>query len=277
MGFSFRKRLKICKGVHLNFSKNGISTSIGPKGAKLNFSSKGTRLTTSIPGTGIRYTEKLSSNKTTKAVIEEEYSSLPNFTQKFVTPPFPHYPKLAFGVIFFGFINPYLLIPCLFVSAFLYFGIHRKEEKEYEKQLLERDKENRKIRLKLEELNEKSEALDILIEIKDYEEALKISKEAGEIFNEISKYAIYDYFDVDKLLKNAARVYSKVGNHREVISLTATLIKKGDDTKEIKVLLAKALKELNSPFKLEEVLKTIATSTTLEAQDYIQELIKQVI
>ncbi|KYM49765.1 hypothetical protein A2U11_10100 [Fusobacterium necrophorum subsp. funduliforme] len=275
MGFSFRKRLKICKGVHLNFSKNGISTSIGPKGAKLNFSSKGTRFTASIPGTGIRYTEKLNSKKVAE---EEVYSyastSLPNFTQKFVTPPFPHYPKLAFGIIFFGFINPYLLIPCLFVSAFLYFGIHKKEEKEYEKQLFERDQENRKIRLKLEELNEKAEALDILIEIKDYDEALKVSEEAGEIFNEISKYAIYDHFDADKLLKNAARIHSKVGNQREVISLTIAVIKKGDDTKEMKILLAKALKEINSPFKIEEVLREIATSTNAEIQEYIQKLIK---
>lgn len=50
MAWSYRKRIKIIPGVHLNFSKRGISTSIGVKGASLNFSSSGTRLNTSILG-----------------------------------------------------------------------------------------------------------------------------------------------------------------------------------------------------------------------------------
>ena len=63
MGFSFRKRLKIMKGLYLNFSKNGVSTSVGGPGATLNFGKNGTRVTTSIPGTGIRYSKNLSNNK----------------------------------------------------------------------------------------------------------------------------------------------------------------------------------------------------------------------
>lgn len=50
MAWSYRKRIKIVPGVHLNFSKKGISTSIGVKGASLNFSSSGTRLNTSVLG-----------------------------------------------------------------------------------------------------------------------------------------------------------------------------------------------------------------------------------
>lgn len=50
MAWSYRKRIKIVPGVHLNFSKRGISTSIGVKGASLNFSSSGTRLNTSVLG-----------------------------------------------------------------------------------------------------------------------------------------------------------------------------------------------------------------------------------
>lgn len=50
MAWSYRKRIKIVPGVHLNFSKRGISTSIGPRGAILNFSSSGTRLNTSVLG-----------------------------------------------------------------------------------------------------------------------------------------------------------------------------------------------------------------------------------
>lgn len=50
MAWSYRKRIKIVPGVHLNFSKRGISTSIGVKGASLNFSSSGTRLNTNVLG-----------------------------------------------------------------------------------------------------------------------------------------------------------------------------------------------------------------------------------
>ncbi len=50
MAWSYRKRIKIIPGVHLNFSKQGISTSIGVKGASLNFSSSGTRFNTNVLG-----------------------------------------------------------------------------------------------------------------------------------------------------------------------------------------------------------------------------------
>lgn len=47
-------------GVHLNFSKSGVSTSIGPKGAKINIGKRGTYLNTSIPGTGLYSRQKIS-------------------------------------------------------------------------------------------------------------------------------------------------------------------------------------------------------------------------
>lgn len=50
MAWSYRKRIKIIPGVHLNISKKGISTSIGVKGASVNFSSSGPRLNTGIRG-----------------------------------------------------------------------------------------------------------------------------------------------------------------------------------------------------------------------------------
>ncbi|CAM3143236.1 DUF4236 domain-containing protein [Chryseobacterium flavum] len=50
MAWSYRKRIKIIPGVHLNFSKRGISTSIGIKGTSLNFSSSGTRLNSNFLG-----------------------------------------------------------------------------------------------------------------------------------------------------------------------------------------------------------------------------------
>lgn len=62
--FSFRKSFKILPGVRLNIGKKSSSISLGPRGAKLNINSKGRkRLTTSIPGTGISYTQNLDTPK----------------------------------------------------------------------------------------------------------------------------------------------------------------------------------------------------------------------
>lgn len=59
MAWNYRKRVKIAPGVHLNFSKSGMSTSIGPKGAKLSFGRNGTYMSTSIPGTGLYCRQKI--------------------------------------------------------------------------------------------------------------------------------------------------------------------------------------------------------------------------
>lgn len=50
MAWSYRKRIKVIPGVHLNFSKRGISTSIGVKGLSVNLSSSGTKLNTNFLG-----------------------------------------------------------------------------------------------------------------------------------------------------------------------------------------------------------------------------------
>jgi len=60
MAWNFRRRLKIIPGVYLNFSKGGVSTSIGVRGASLTFGQKGTYFNTGIPGTGIYNRQKIS-------------------------------------------------------------------------------------------------------------------------------------------------------------------------------------------------------------------------
>ena len=55
MGVRFRKSVKICKGVKVNFSKSGASLSLGGRGNSYNFGSKGVKHTLGIPGTGISY------------------------------------------------------------------------------------------------------------------------------------------------------------------------------------------------------------------------------
>lgn len=66
MGWSFRKRIKVLPGVHINIGKNGVSTSIGGKGGSVNFSKRGTRVTNSIPGTGLSHSKLYgNANRTT--------------------------------------------------------------------------------------------------------------------------------------------------------------------------------------------------------------------
>jgi hypothetical protein len=60
MAWSFRKRIKVIPGVHLNLSKSGISTSIGVKGASITLGKSGNYLNTNIPVLGINNRHKLS-------------------------------------------------------------------------------------------------------------------------------------------------------------------------------------------------------------------------
>ena len=55
MAFRFRKSVKIMPGVRLNFSKSGVSTSLGGNGATINLSSRGTRHTVGFPGSGLSF------------------------------------------------------------------------------------------------------------------------------------------------------------------------------------------------------------------------------
>ncbi|MBQ2675184.1 MAG: DUF4236 domain-containing protein [Prevotella sp.] len=63
MAWNYRKRIKIAPGIHLNLSKGGVSTSIGPKGAKISIEKNGTYLNTSIPGTGLYSRQKISGTR----------------------------------------------------------------------------------------------------------------------------------------------------------------------------------------------------------------------
>jgi len=59
MGLRFRKSVKICKGVKVNFSKSGASLSLGGRGHSVNLGGKGARITAGIPGTGLSYSTKI--------------------------------------------------------------------------------------------------------------------------------------------------------------------------------------------------------------------------
>ena len=66
MGLRFRKSVKICKGVKVNFSKSGASLSLGGRGHSVNFGGRGTRTTIGIPGTGLSYTTRSGGSHKTK-------------------------------------------------------------------------------------------------------------------------------------------------------------------------------------------------------------------
>ncbi len=68
MGFRFRKSVKLFPGVRLNFSKSGISTSIGVRGATVNFGHGRQSASLGIPGTCISY--HTSSRVGTRALAE---------------------------------------------------------------------------------------------------------------------------------------------------------------------------------------------------------------
>jgi hypothetical protein len=86
MSFRFRKRIKIVPGLYVNLGKRGASMSVGVKGATVNFGSKrGIHLTTSIPGTGISYTQTLSRPKNRNVAVPQ--SSHQNFAIPTTPPP----------------------------------------------------------------------------------------------------------------------------------------------------------------------------------------------
>jgi hypothetical protein len=55
MGWRFRWRLRLGKGLWINVSKSRISASIGRPGVTLNVGADGVQTTVSLPGTGVSY------------------------------------------------------------------------------------------------------------------------------------------------------------------------------------------------------------------------------
>lgn len=67
MGWSYRRSIKIAPGIRLNFSKSGVSWTIGPKEFKVTSGPRGVYVTKSIPGTGLYSRSKVNTNKITNA------------------------------------------------------------------------------------------------------------------------------------------------------------------------------------------------------------------
>ena len=63
MGLRFSRRVTLFPGVRLNFSRSGISASIGPRGASVTVGPHGAGLNLGIPGTGISFRQQLTGTK----------------------------------------------------------------------------------------------------------------------------------------------------------------------------------------------------------------------
>lgn len=59
MGFRFRRSVRLMPGVRLNFSRGGVSASVGGPGARVNIGKRGVRGTVGLPGTGLSYSTLL--------------------------------------------------------------------------------------------------------------------------------------------------------------------------------------------------------------------------
>ena len=81
MGWRFSKRVKVLPGVSLNFSKSGISTSIGPRGAKVTIGHGQVRETVGVAGTGISYTTVHRTGEP-HAQLNEQLPALPSGVQE---------------------------------------------------------------------------------------------------------------------------------------------------------------------------------------------------
>lgn len=77
MAWSFRRSGKVAPGIRINFSKSGVSWTVGHKGFKVNSGPRGTYVTQSIPGTGIYNRRKLKDNISSMGVqqFSKQYES----------------------------------------------------------------------------------------------------------------------------------------------------------------------------------------------------------
>lgn len=93
MGLNFRKSFKVAPGVKVNFGKRSRGVSVGGKYGGFSINNKtGVTGRTSLPGTGISYTKKLTAKKN-KATKKTAKNLQPNFSNMNLQPNAPQSPK----------------------------------------------------------------------------------------------------------------------------------------------------------------------------------------
>jgi hypothetical protein len=95
MGFRFQRRLKLFPGVRLNFSRGGISTTIGVRGAGITLGAHGAYVNLGIPGTGLSYREKLTHQPSRSPVVRSRPSNREALPKTESPPPLQPYQETA--------------------------------------------------------------------------------------------------------------------------------------------------------------------------------------
>lgn len=72
MGWLFRKRIKIAKGVYINLGKKGASVSVGGRGASMTFGKNGKSTNVGIPGTGLSFRHKFKNDPKSQDLLEQD-------------------------------------------------------------------------------------------------------------------------------------------------------------------------------------------------------------
>ena len=78
MGFRFRRSVRLFPGVRLNFSRSGISTTVGVRGATVTMGPRGSHLNVGIPGTGLSFQQPLTPTLTPLRTTGPRPSSIPS-------------------------------------------------------------------------------------------------------------------------------------------------------------------------------------------------------
>ena len=68
---NFRKRIKLFGFLTFNFSKTGVSTTVGVPGASVNIGKNGTFLNTGLPGTGLYDRKKIGANNSNQEIKDD--------------------------------------------------------------------------------------------------------------------------------------------------------------------------------------------------------------
>ena len=77
MGFRFRRSVKLLPGVRLNFSKSGVSTTVGRRGASVNVGKRGAHVNLGVPGSGVGYRGKIGGAKARRAAAAATRTARP--------------------------------------------------------------------------------------------------------------------------------------------------------------------------------------------------------
>jgi hypothetical protein len=76
MGVRLRRSVRLFPGVRLNFSRSGVTTTVGVRGATMTLGGHGTHVNVGLPGTGLSYRTRLAPSSSARSP-KPEHARLP--------------------------------------------------------------------------------------------------------------------------------------------------------------------------------------------------------